>query len=128
MGTFHITQDMTRQYKGMQEELLNRVNTLETTITDLRDQLEQSRVKLEDTVNEKNQIIAMKDSEIQEMKNKMEEMAHNFGDMLKETLDKMKESVNVTNSTFENETGVPIVRRLEEFNLASAYEGAPKAS
>ena len=38
-GTFDITQDMTRQYKGMQEELLNRVNTLENTITELRDQL-----------------------------------------------------------------------------------------
>jgi hypothetical protein len=38
-GTFEITQDMTRQYKGMQEELLNRVNTLENTITELRDQL-----------------------------------------------------------------------------------------
>ncbi len=31
--------DMTRQYKGMQEELLNRVNTLENTITHLKDQL-----------------------------------------------------------------------------------------
>lgn len=37
--TFGITQDMTRQYKSMQEELLNRVNTLENTNTELRDQL-----------------------------------------------------------------------------------------
>merc|ERR550514_2459053 len=49
-GTFDITQDMTRQYKGMQEELLNRVNTLENTITELRDQLENSRKKLESTI------------------------------------------------------------------------------
>jgi hypothetical protein len=33
----------------------------------------------------------------------------------------MKESIEVTNSTFEKETGVPITRRLEEVNLASAY-------
>jgi hypothetical protein len=39
-----------------------------------------------------------------------------------ETLDKMKESIDVTSSTFENETGVPIIRRLEEFNLTSAYQ------
>ena len=38
-GTLEITKDMTRQYKGMQEELLNRVNTLENTITELKDQL-----------------------------------------------------------------------------------------
>lgn len=37
--TFGITQDMTRQYKSMQEELLNRVNALENTNTELRDQL-----------------------------------------------------------------------------------------
>jgi len=121
-GTFEITKDMTRQYKSMQEELLNRVNTLENTITELRDQLEASRNHLEDTKREKDQIIAAKDAEIAEMKGKMEEMAHEFGDMLKETLDKMKESIDVTSSTFENETGVPIIRRLEEFNLTSAYQ------
>jgi uncharacterized protein YukE len=37
--TFGITQDMTRQYKSMQEELLNRVNALENTNAELRDQL-----------------------------------------------------------------------------------------
>ncbi len=125
--------DMTRQYKGMQEELLNRVNTLENTITHLKDQLgtnilfsvwyysfsyfetrrhiylfhsmviessiylavvshcnyplptlvELSRIALEETKREKDQIIAMKEAEIAEMKAKMEEMAHEFGDMLK---------------------------------------------
>lgn len=39
METMGITQDMTRQYKSMQEELLNRVNMLENTNTELRDQL-----------------------------------------------------------------------------------------
>jgi len=121
-GTFEITQDMTRQYKSMQEELLNRVNTLENTITELRDQLEASRNHLEETKREKDQIIQDKDNEIAEMKGKMEEMAHEFGDMLKETLDKMRESIDVNSSTFENETGVPIIRRLEEFNLTSAYQ------
>lgn len=32
VGTLDITRDMTRQYKGMQEELLNRINQLEGTI------------------------------------------------------------------------------------------------
>lgn len=31
-GTLDITRDMTRQYKGMQEELLNRINQLEGAI------------------------------------------------------------------------------------------------
>jgi len=40
--TFGITQDMTRQYKSMQEELLNRINTLENANAELRDQLGES--------------------------------------------------------------------------------------
>ena len=35
--TFEITQDMTRQYKGMQEELLARINKLEETVQDMND-------------------------------------------------------------------------------------------
>jgi hypothetical protein len=41
--TFAITADMTRQYKSMQEELMRRINTLETTIMEQKDQLELSR-------------------------------------------------------------------------------------
>ena len=126
VGTFEITQDMTRQYKSMQEELLSRVNALENTISDLRDQLDASQVRLDETVKEKDQIIALKDAEIAELKNKMEDMSQEFGDMLKETLDKMRESVEVTSSTFENETGVPVQRNLAEFNLNSAYAGETK--
>jgi hypothetical protein len=44
---------------------------------------ELSRVALEETKREKDQIIATKEAEIAEMKAKMEEMAHEFGDMLK---------------------------------------------
>ena len=41
--TFAITADMTRQYKSMQEELMKRINTLETTIMEQKDQLELAR-------------------------------------------------------------------------------------
>ena len=37
--TFAITADMTRQYKAMQEELLRRINILENTIQEQKDQL-----------------------------------------------------------------------------------------
>ena len=41
--TFAITADMTRQYKSMQEELMRRISTLETTISEQKDQLEFAR-------------------------------------------------------------------------------------
>lgn len=37
--TFDITADMTRQYKAMQEELLGKINELQNTVNDLKDEL-----------------------------------------------------------------------------------------
>ncbi|KAF0714927.1 hypothetical protein AaE_011457 [Aphanomyces astaci] len=129
--TFGITQDMTRQYKSMQEELLNRINALENTNTELRDQLgtyvhtfELARVHLEEVKREKDGVIGSKNSEIQELKAKMEEMAAEFGDMLKETLDRMRERIEISNTSYDNESGQPMMRRLEEFNLS----GSPSIS
>ncbi|EQC34984.1 hypothetical protein SDRG_07780 [Saprolegnia diclina VS20] len=123
--TFGITQDMTRQYKSMQEELLNRINALENTNMELRDQLELARVHLEEVKREKDGALAGKNNEIQELKAKMEEMAAEFGDMLKETLDKMRERIEISNTSYDNESNTPMMRRLEEFNLGSSSPSKP---
>ena len=70
---------------------------------------------------EKDKVIAQKEAENADMRQKMDEMANEFADMLKETLEKMSERIEITNTSWENETGVPIIQRLEEFNLAGAY-------
>jgi anion-transporting ArsA/GET3 family ATPase len=81
---------------------------------------ELARVNFEEMKHDKDRIIAAKNLEIQELKAKMEEMAQEFGDMLKETLDKMRERIEITNTSFENDGGsLPMMRRLEEFNLGS---------
>ncbi len=74
-ATFEITQDMTRQYKSMQEELLNRINLLEESVQSLNDQLADADVRQERLLKDKNAIIQMKDDEIAELKNKMDDMA-----------------------------------------------------
>lgn len=117
--TLEITRDMTRQYKGMQEELLNRVNGLENTITEMKDQLELARIHLENTKRDKDLVIAAKDTEIQDLKTKMDEMAQEFGDMLKQTLGKMRERIEVSNAGFDKDAGVPIIRKLDDFNLGA---------
>ena len=58
-------------------------------INELKDQLEGSRLQLDETRREKAQELARKDAEIAEQKQKMEDMAIEFGEMLKETLDKV---------------------------------------
>jgi len=114
---FDITADMTRQYKGMQEELIQKINQSEATISDLKDQLDMSRTALEDFKKDKMQVIAKKDQEIAEHKQKMEQMAVEFGDMLKDTLDKMNERIETTSSNWESDTAAPIIGRLQEFSM-----------
>ena len=114
---FDISADMTRQYKGMQEELLARVNRLEATIQEQKDQLEEAQQQLEEVRREKAQDLALKDAEIKEQKEKMEDMAVEFGEMLKETLDKMSEKVEITNHGWEADAGESIAKRLEQHKL-----------
>ena len=114
---FDVAADMTRQYKGMQEELLGRINMLEGRINEQNDQLERARLQLEETRREKAQELARKDAEIAEQKQKMEDMAVEFGEMLKETLDKMSEKIEITNQGWEAGTGDDIARRLQEHKL-----------
>jgi len=86
---FDIASDMTRQYKGMQEDLQGRISTLEATVREHKEALDQARAELEEERRGKGHALALKEAEIAEMNKKMEDMALEFGDMLKETLDKM---------------------------------------
>jgi len=115
--THELTADMTRQYKAMQEELLNRVNILENSITELKDQLDSSKRDTENMAEKKDQIIAAKDAEIESMKEKMEQMAQEFGDMLKETLDKMSSRIEISSSMMETEGALSMQKKLAEYNL-----------
>ena len=114
---FEISADMTRQYKGMQEELIAQINKHEQTISEQKDQLERAQLQLEEVRRQMAVELALKDSEIQEQKQKMEDMAVEFGEMLKETLDKMSEKIEITNQGGEAGTGDSIARRREEHKM-----------
>lgn len=114
---FDITADMTRQHKAMQEELNGRIRALDATIGAQRDELKAAHEAHEETRRQHVQALALKDAQIAEQKQRMEEMAIEFGEMLKETLDKMGERIEVTSKSWEQETGAPIMNRLQEFKL-----------
>merc|ERR1712060_309958 len=119
---FDIAADMTRQYKGMQEDLLSQIQRLENQITEQKDALELARLHLEEERRDKAQELAHKDAEIAEQKQRMEEMALEFGDMLKETLDKMGAQIDISNNTWEGESGVHVTKRLEEFKMGASTD------
>jgi len=114
---FDISADMTRQYKGMQEELIAQVNKLEQTIAEQKDELERAQLQLEEVRRQMANELALKDAEIKEQKDKMEDMAVEFGEMLKETLDRMSEKIEITNQGWEDGAGNDISRRLQEHKM-----------
>jgi len=118
-NTFAVSSDMTRQYKAMQEDLLKRINVLDITIQEHKDQLELARQANEDMRKQRDQELALKDAQIADLKQKMEDMALEFGDMLKETLDKMSEKIEATSNEWEQESGADVTKKLEEFNMAT---------
>jgi len=118
--TFAITADMTRQYKSMQEELMRRINTLETTIMEQKDQLDLARQANEELHKAKDQELALKDAQIADLRQKMDDMSHEFGEMLKETLDKMSEKIEATSNEWEQDAGGNVEKKLEELHMGPA--------
>merc|ERR1712072_977317 len=64
---YEISKDMTRQYKGMQEQLVERITQLSNTVQDLQDKLDDAESHLAKVTREKDDIIASKDEEISQM-------------------------------------------------------------
>ena len=80
--TMDVTRTMTRQYKGMQEELLNKINERERTIAALKDELEVQKVLHAEQIEEKNRVIQEKDAEAVRKKEEMENTFKHFANLL----------------------------------------------
>merc|ERR1712070_1366732 len=89
--TFAVTADMARQYKALQEDLIHKINSLETTLTEQKEELDMTNHELKELIRDKDDIIAHKEHIIQELKSRMELMCQEFNDMLNTTLKLMKD-------------------------------------
>ncbi|KAL0486035.1 coiled-coil domain-containing protein [Acrasis kona] len=102
MERFHIASDMIRQYKTMERTLLDKIDDAENKNNLLNDRLALSKIALEETKKEKDQIIEMKNKEIEEQKQKKEDMVIEFTEMLKETLTKMGNTITESSKEEDN--------------------------
>lgn len=93
---FDIISDFTRQFKATEDELIARITTLDSMITDLSDQTELSTLALEETKKEREHYIAMKQKDFEDQEKKMKEMETEFKVMLNETELKMTERIGST--------------------------------
>lgn len=91
--TFAVTADMARQYKALQEDLIHKINALETTLTEQKEELDMTQHELKELIKDKDDVLAHKSHIIAELKNRMEAMCQEFHEMLGSTLKLMKENM-----------------------------------
>ena len=115
-ATTDIMRDMTRQYKGMEDDLLNKINERERTIQELRDELNLQRKESKKSLQDKDEVILQREKEIQNLDNEKEELCSQFARMLSNAFDQMKERIEVHSACY-NEQAVPIQHRMEKFNF-----------
>ncbi len=129
--TSALTKDMTRQYKGMQDDLLAKIAARDVLVQNLTDELSQEVEGRKKALEEKDCVIREKDECIKRLERKAEEQCGVFAKMLERALELMKEGIEVqvqnnnNNSNNHNnnsnnnsdEKSVPIQQRLEEFKF-----------
>ena len=98
-----IVKDMTRQYKSMQDNLMNQVNEAHDTIEKLKKELSASAQNMNQSQRDFQHVIEQKDATIRDQNRKMEDMANEFAEMLKETLEKMRQRIEVSSVSWEND-------------------------
>merc|ERR1719281_2418396 len=114
--TFAVTADMARQYKALQDDLIHRINSLETTLTEQKEEYDMTRHELSELVSDKDIEIDLRDSAITELRQRMEDMSTEFANMLNQTLRLMKEHAHekLSGEGFEEKTDYS--QRLQEYS------------
>ncbi|KAL7484455.1 hypothetical protein ACHAW6_010094 [Cyclotella cf. meneghiniana] len=81
-STMDITRTMTRQYKGMQEDLLNKINERERIISTLKDELEMQKALHKEQLAAKDRIIVQKDENAIKYQEEIEKTFTHFSNLL----------------------------------------------
>merc|ERR1712224_617638 len=114
--TFAVTADMARQYKALQDDLIHRINSLETTLTEQKEEYDMTQHELKELEQDKDNEIELRDQAIAELKQRMEDMSTEFASMLNQTLRLMKEhtEAKLSGEGFEEKTDY--AQRLQEYS------------
>lgn len=128
--TFAVTADMARQYKALQEELIWKINSLETQLTEQKEELDIANHELKELIRDKDDDIEHRDQQIGQLNERMNDMSSEFANMLEETLQLMRKHVDLKFQDGQNdEASKPdYMQRLQDYskkayNAASARQG-----
>merc|ERR1712226_330765 len=73
--TFAVTADMARQYKALQEELIYKINSLETQLTEQKEELDITTHELHELIRDKDDDIDHKEDQIRQLNARMNDMS-----------------------------------------------------
>jgi predicted RNase H-like nuclease (RuvC/YqgF family) len=129
--TLAIAADLAREYKALQEELIASINSLESRLTEYREEAEMARHELALMARDKDDEIAIKDQVIFDLRMKINEMTSEFSLMLqnatslmRQKLDEIKQldvaaSVVPVDDALNGKTRVAYLQRLQDFTMTA---------
>lgn len=121
--TFAVTADMARQYKALQEQLIKKINSLETQLTEQKEELDITTHELKELIKDKKNDIDHRENQIRELNERMNEMSTEFAGMLHETLELMKDRIDkkLDSAPAEDAAKPDFVQRMLQDYSTKAY-------
>ena len=124
-----LSRDMTRQYKAMEDQLLNRINDRENALQNIVDEYTEAQTCHKNQLQKKENEIQSRDNEINKFRRSIDTMNDSFTEMLQNLREKLTKMVDLdcvrqkrmTSTPAENddEKFLSIYRKMEKFsNLA----------
>ena len=80
--SFEVMRSMTRQYKGMQDDLLNKINERERLAEALKDELETLKALQKEQIAVKDSVIKQKDEDAEKFRLETEKLCGHFSNLL----------------------------------------------
>eukprot|EP00703_Trepomonas_sp_PC1_P003207 JAP93399.1 hypothetical protein TPC1_14337 [Trepomonas sp. PC1] len=88
-----VTNEMARQFKNMQDELLKDIGEREKQIEQIRLQNQKEKESLQIEVESRNQTIAEKEMEVMSLKKRLDQLSREFSAILRETLAQIADKI-----------------------------------
>ena len=117
--TVGLTRDMTRQYKGMQDDLLKKLNDREQRIQELTDTLSATKALHQSEMEEKDKIIEDRDTNLKKLNDKLNEICADFAEMLKGLLHQLMERIEVQGASYNGNAPIQKLMQSACYNYKS---------
>lgn len=114
--TKDITKDMTRQYKGMQDDLLNKINDRERIIESLKDSILCQRRDFDSCLQLKDSDLDEKTQLIDRLRINMEDLCAQFTQMLYCTIENIKDKIGRQPELYRQQL-IPLQYKMEEIRF-----------